>query len=56
MRPGATGTPLTQPESGRAIKQHSADMTDRLGRVESFRAHVHTVLDAMAPEDTEGIV
>ena len=31
-------------------------MTDCLSRVETLRAYVHAVLNAMAPEDAEGVV
>ena len=41
---------------GGAVKQHSADMADSLGGVQALWAHIHAILDAMAPEHAEGII
>ena len=41
---------------GRAVQQHRSDVTDRLGWVEALRADIDAILDAMASENTEGII
>lgn len=47
---------LQRAQSGGAVKQHSADMADSLGGVQALWAHIHAILDAMAPEYAEGII
>ena len=42
--------------SGGAIKQHSADVSDGLGRIEALWTYIHAVLNTVASEDTEGVV
>ena len=41
---------------GRPIQKHATNMTDGTRRIEAFWTDIHTVLDAMASENTEGIV
>ena len=42
--------------SGRALQQHAAYVADCLGRVETFRANIHTVHDAPAAKYAERII
>ena len=44
------------PRSGRPIEQHGADMTNRLGGIQTFRAHIDAVLNAVATKHAEGII
>ena len=43
-------------ESGSAVKEHGANVADSLGGVQALWAHIHAILDAMAPEHAEGII
>ena len=41
---------------GRAIEQHGANMTNRLGGIQTFGTHVDAVLNAVATKHAEGII
>ena len=47
---------LQRIQSGGAVEQHGADVTDSLGRIQAFWAHIHAILDTVAPEYAEGII
>ena len=47
---------ITNPELSRPIQKHFTNMTNGTRRVEPFWTDIHTVLDAMASENTERIV
>ena len=42
--------------SRRPVKQHGADMTNRLGGIQTFRAHIYAVLNTVATKHTEGVI
>ena len=44
------------PRSGRPVKQHGADMTNRLGGIQTFRTYIDAVLNAVATKHAEGII
>ena len=39
-----------------SIQEHRANVADRTRRVKALGTDIHTILNAMAPEHTEGIV
>ena len=44
------------PRSGRPVEQHGADMTNRLGGIQTFRTYIDAVLNAVAAKHAEGII
>ena len=44
------------PRSGRPVKQHGADMANRLGGVKTFRTYVDAVLNPVTAKHAEGVV
>ena len=47
---------ITNLRLSRPIQKHCTNMTNGTRRIEAFWTDIHAVLDAMASEDTEGIV
>ena len=41
---------------GRPVEQHGADMADRFGRIQAFRADVDAVLNAVATKNAERVI
>jgi hypothetical protein len=48
--------PALKSPSGAMLHQQALDMSDGFGRIESFRAYVDTIHDAMAAEYAESVI
>ena len=47
---------ITQLRLSGSIQQHRTNMANGTRRIETFWTDIHTVLNAVAPENTEGII